>query len=127
MSTLKRYTRFFSKVLLLAGYFFLFATQFNSRFFSIANFFEYRHHSTLSVANSGHGTPPGLGIYNQDHNRGHLVLDKRYSVKHFVKLPFTSFPVESSFEIVAKIYYVPLKVYSSSDLPTNGLRGPPCA
>ncbi len=127
MSAPKKYTRFFSKVLLLAGYFLLFATQFNSRFFSIANFFEYRHHSALSAAKSSHGTPPGLGIYNQDHSRGHLLLDKRYSVKHFVKLSFTSFPVVSPFEVVARIYYVPLKVYSSSDLPTNGLRGPPCA
>lgn len=127
MTPLKSYIRFFSKALLLTGYFLLFATQSNPRFFSIANFFEYGHHSELSAAGGRQGPLPDPRTFTQSHNKAHLGLDKRYNAKHSIKLPFTSFPVVISYKIVARIYYVPLKVYSSSDLPTNGLRGPPCA
>ena len=125
MSQLKRYTWLLSKTLLLVGYIFLFSSQTNYRFYSAANFFDYHRASHLS-ANRG---SVAVNSYIPRHSKAYLGVDKRYSAKHFVKLPFTSFPVISSYEVVARIYYVPLKVYANpSDLlPANALRGPPCA
>jgi hypothetical protein len=124
MSLLKRYIGFLSRVLLLAGYLFLFLTQANYRFYSIANFFDYHHAGHLTTAKD----PVVSKSYVPARSNAHLGVDKRYAAKHFVKLPFTSFPAVTSYEVVARIYYVPLKVYASSDLfPTNALRGPPCA
>jgi hypothetical protein len=123
MIPVKKYIRFISKALLLAGYFFLFSTQTNYRFYSAANFFDYHRASHMAAVKGS----ADVSNYVSSPARIHLGVDKRYSAKHFVKLPFTSFPAIASYEVVARIYYVPLKVYSSSDLPTNALRGPPCA
>jgi hypothetical protein len=128
MSLANKYLRVASKALLLTGYLFLFATQFNHRFYSIANFVEYHCGGKLAA---DHGKTAGHGSLRQNlmatASKAHLGLDKRYSNKSYVKLPFTDFAVVPAAETVARIYYVPLKVYSSSLLPTNGLRGPPCA
>ena len=124
MTPVKKYIRFLSKTLLLVGYFFLFFTQSNYRFYSAANFFDY-HRASHMVAAKGSAD---VSHYVPSPAKAHLGIDKRYAAKHFVKLPFTSFPAIASYEVVARIYYVPLKVYASSDLlPTNALRGPPCA
>jgi hypothetical protein len=124
MTPVKRHIRFLSKALLLVGYLFLFSTQTNYRFYSIANFFDY-HRASHMVAARGSAD---VGSYMPGSNKTHLGVDKRYSAKHFIKLPFTVFTPIASYEVVARIYYVPLKVYASSDLlPTNALRGPPCA
>jgi hypothetical protein len=124
MSLPKRYNRFLSNAFLLVGYVFLFSSQTNYRFYSAANFFDY-HHASHIVPNRGSSEISG---YLPGPNKSHLGVDKRYSAKHFVKLSFTSFPAIASYEVVSRIYYVPLKVYESfSLLPTNALRGPPCA
>jgi hypothetical protein len=124
MTPVRKYIHFLSRALLLAGYFFLFSTQTNYRFYSAANFFDY-HRASHMVAARGSAD---LSNYVPSPAKAHLGIDKRYAAKHFIKLPFTSFPAISPYEVVARIYYVPLKVYASSDLfPTNALRGPPCA
>jgi hypothetical protein len=124
MTPVRKYIRVLSKALLLAGYFFLFSTQTNYRFYSVANFFDY-HRASHMVAAKGSAD---LSNYVPVRAKAHLGVDKRYAAKHFVKLPFTSFPAIAPYEVVARIYYVPLRVYASSDLlPTNALRGPPCA
>jgi len=124
MTPVKKHIRFLSKALLLVGYFFLFSSQTNYRFYSIANFFDYHHASHLAAAKGS----ADVSDFVPSHPKAHQGIDKRYSAKHFVKLPFTSFPAIAPYEVVARIYYVPLKVYSSSDLLlTNALRGPPCA
>jgi len=124
MTPVRKHIRFLSKALLLVGYFFLFSTQTNYRFYSAANFFDYHRASHIVTANGS----ADLSSYVPVRSKAHLGVDKRYAAKHFVKLPFTDFPAIASYEVVSRIYYVPLKVYASSDLlPTNALRGPPCA
>ncbi len=124
MTRTRKYIRTFSRILLLVGYFLLFSIQSNGRFFSAANFFDYHRASHMTAIK---GTA-GLTSYVPSPAKAQLRVDKRYAVKHFVKLPFTAFSPIASYEVVSRIYYVPLKVYASSDLlPTNALRGPPCA
>jgi len=141
MNLVKRYRVFLSKTLLVAGYILLFATQVNNRFYSIANFFEYHHNSRLTTA-GGEKFPSGNESRNGDkgrdktaalqinpgtRNAAHLGLDKRYSAKHFISLPSINAPVVASHEVIERKYALLLKVYSTSDLPTNALRGPPVA
>ncbi len=124
MTPARKYIRTFSRILLLVGYSLLFSIQSNDRFFSAANFFDYHRASHMAAIKGS----AGLNSYMPSPAKAHLGIDKRYAAKHFVKLPFTAFSPIASYEVVSKIYYVPLKVYSSSDLlPTNALRGPPCA
>jgi hypothetical protein len=125
MTPVRKHIRFLSKALLLVGYFFLFSTQTNYRFYSIANFFDYHRASHLLVTAKGSAD---LSTCVPSRIQAHLGIDKRYAAKHFVKLPFTAFSAIAPYKVVARIYYVPLKVCASSDLlPTNALRGPPCA
>jgi hypothetical protein len=124
MTPVKKYIGFLSKTLLLVGYFFLFYTQANYRFFSIANFFDY-HRASHMVAAKGSAD---VSNYVPSPAKAHLGIDKRYAAKDLVKLPFTYFSAIAPYEVVARIYFVPLRVYASSDLlPINALRGPPCA
>ena len=124
MTPVSKHIRLLSKALLLAGYVLLFSAQSNYRFYSIANFFDYHHGSHLATAKGS----ADLSSYTPGSTKAHLGIDKRYVTKHFVKQPFTSFTPVAAYEVVARIYFVPLKVYSSSDLlPINALRGPPCA
>jgi hypothetical protein len=124
MTPVRKHIRFLSKALLLVGYFFLFSNQGNYRFYSVANFFDYHRVSHMLTARGS----ADLSNYVPSRTTAHLGVDKRYAAKHFVKLPFTSFPAIAPYEVVARIYHVPLQVYASSDLvPTNALRGPPCA
>ena len=131
MTPVKKHTRILSRTLLIAGYFFLFATQFNGRFYSAANFFEYGHsRQSMAMAGKRISSPDrtaAVPAYKDTRNNAHLGLDKRYSAKQSVKLPFTDFPVIASYEVIRSIYAIPLKVYSTADIPTNALRGPPCA
>jgi hypothetical protein len=123
MATPNRYLRFFSRVFLLAGYVFLFATQFNHRYYSLANFVEYGRAPKMTSTGrtiAGHN-------FTALPNRAHLGLDKRFSVKHAVKHNFTDFTAAAPYTAVARLYCVPLKVYSSSLVTANTLRGPPCA
>ena len=124
MTPVKKHIQFLSKALLLLGYFFLFSSQTNYRFYSAANFFDYHRASHMAAAKGS----ADVSNYVPSPAKAHLGVDKRYAAKDFVKLPFTAFSPIASYEVVSKIYYVPLKVYASSDLlPTNALRGPPCA
>lgn len=126
MTPVKKYIHFLSKALLLVGYLFLFSTQTNYRFYSIANFFDYHRASHMVAASKGSAD---VCSYLPGPAKAHLGIDKRYAVKHFVKLPFTVFTPIASYGVISTLYYVPLKVYANSAdlLPTNALRGPPCA
>jgi hypothetical protein len=138
----KKYRVFLSKTLLVAGYILLFATQVNNRFYDIANFFEY-HHNTRLMAGGGNGHLTAGGgndrltavggkaaavqTYPDTRNAAHLGLDKRYAAKHFITLPSIDAPAVASHEVIERKYALLLKVYSTCDLPTNALRGPPVA
>jgi hypothetical protein len=123
MSTAYKYLRFFSRTLLLAGYILLFATQFNSRYYSIANFVEYGH--TVKMKADRHS--PCRNHFAATPNPAHLGLDKRYAARYAVSHDYTDFTPIAPYRTIARIYYVPLKVYSGSVLTANALRGPPCA
>ncbi len=149
MTPVKKYRVFLSKTLLVASYVLLFATQVNYRFYNIANFFEYHHNTRLTGSGNGLLTaggsddrlaavdgekfPSGAGKAmtvqtNPDTRKAaHLGLDKRYAAKHFITLPSIDAPAVASQEMIERKYALLLKVYSTSDLPTNALRGPPVA
>jgi hypothetical protein len=150
MTPVKKYRVFLSKTLLVASYVLLFATQVNYRFYNIANFFEYHHISRLTAGGGSERLTAGIGNErlttaggekfpsgagkatavqtNLDtRNAAHLGLDKRYAAKHFITLPSINAPVVASHEVIERKYALLLKVYSTSDLPTNALRGPPVA
>jgi hypothetical protein len=131
MIPVKKYRVFLSKTLLVASYVLLFATQVNYKFYNIANFFEY-HNNSVRAAGVGEKLPSGdkaaaLQINPDSRNAAHLGLDKRYAAKHFITLPSIDAPAVASPEVIERKYALLLKVYSSSDLPTNALRGPPVA
>ena len=126
MSTLrKRYQTRITRGLLLAGYLFLFAGQFNGHYFGIVNFFVFEQNDP------GAGLPKAvagtsLSLYDNCRRPAHLAIDKRYQPNqglhvqpiHAPRPPYNTF-IQSSFP-------VDISVYSSIQLPTNALRGPPC-
>jgi len=144
MTPVKKYRAFLSKTLLATSYILLFATQVNCRFYNIANFYEYHHSPRLMAGegndllmagggekllpgDKGRGKAAAPQINPDTRNAAHLGLDKRYAAKHFITLPSVDAPAVTSLEVIERKYALLLKVYSTSDLPTNALRGPPVA
>ena len=125
-----------ARLLLLTGYIFLFATQFNYRYYNAANFFVY-HPGTINVV--GQGAPGGtnLGIpkaahpqiYHDNAQRpAHLSVDKRFRFRVLIKPVFVCTPAPvPSYVIITRKALPPPVVYSTPDLPTNCFRGPPTA
>ncbi len=131
MATVKKYNRFLSKAVLLAAYVLLFAVQGNCRFYSVANFFDYHHDSRVGAVAAPHGVLAAKAVLLQsrlvNRNFVHLGMDKRFSAKDCYKLPETIYRLVVSAETIEREYALLLKVYSTADLPTNALRGPPNA
>jgi len=134
MMLLKKGNRNLSfRLLLLAGYLFLFATQINSRFYSVANFYVYGNNEQITA---DHQTNPDvasdksgrLAVSCSHSQKGlHLSLDKRFQIKSIIQ---PSFPVAAVFlseRVVERKFHTFLIVYSAAHLPVNALRGPPCA
>lgn len=123
------------RFLLMTGYLFLFATQVNYRYYSIANFFVY---GSITVSATGHSSsasplrktdrPTVCRIYRKaSKNANHLVVDKRFHGVDGVKVGAVFYQPVLSYREIERKYGILLQVYSSSDLPTNSLRGPPSA
>jgi hypothetical protein len=131
MLSIRKYHRFFAKSVFLAGYILLLAVQANYRFYNVANFFDYQSNSVRShlKAQSVSSTCKVTGCPKlaDTHNNTHLGMDKRYAAKGLFQLPVTGYLVIASPEAIRRKYRTLLKVFSSSHLPTNALRGPPCA
>jgi hypothetical protein len=129
MATFKKYSQFLSRTVLLAAYVLLFATQGNCRFYDVANFFDYHHGSRFTAVAGQNGAVAAKADVLQsrvvNRNSAHLGMDKRFSAKHFYKLPDNIYSLVVSAETIEREYALLLKVYSTSDLPTNALRGPP--
>ena len=136
MIAFKKGNKLVCKAVLLAGYLFLFASQFNYRYFSIANFFVYgnsavagRHVHASSFAqqpSQAHTTRP-VSLQDNRQRPSHLGIDKRFQVRDGIRVPQIRAPGLPSYTLVKPRFYSSLPVYSTSDLPTNALRGPPCA
>lgn len=134
--------------LLLAGYLFLFAGQFNYRYFTIANFYVYHSNSGISgiVQDAVGGRAmamatiihtvgavrrtelPAAAILHDNAQRpAHLGIDKRFSFRQGIRVPQIRAPAPPEYPVAKIRYYTPIPVCFSTDLPTTPLRGPPCA
>lgn len=126
--------------LLLAGYLFLFAGQFNYRYFAIANFYVYSGGSlsgvshlektntvVTTVATPAAAAQHTIALHNNSQRPAHLGIDKRYEFMHGIRVPQIRAPEVVYIEIVKARHYTPATVFISISLPTNALRGPPCA
>lgn len=148
MSRLQRgYQTLLFRSLLLSGYLILFAFQFNSRYFVIANNFVYGERAgdgpflTAGAYTGGkvngkaalllQGSPirsitgQGPVIRFSPHNPSHLAVDKRFSFNQAIRVPEIRGPAPlfSARARLPVLYFCPR--YYSSDLPANALRGPP--
>lgn len=138
MNTFKKGYRIAIRTLLLAGYVTLFASQFNGRYFSVANFYVYS-----SAAANGNATGPGrtmqASVTHRDNAQkparfidnaqrpSHLSVDKRFHFREGIRLPQVRAPGAPEYVLTTTRYYSHTPVYSSSGHPTIALRGPPCA
>lgn len=139
---LQRYRTLFGKGLLLAGYLFFFAGQFNGRYFTIANFYVY--HSDGMLSNTGARLSKAIGtattavtrtatgqhptaLQNNSQRPAHLGIDKRYQIQQGIRIPQIRAPGPNCFVLVKRHFYSFQQVYFSTDPPTCALRGPPCA
>lgn len=136
----RRYGTHISRGLLLAGYLFLFAGQFNCQYFIIANFFVYGKTNSASVKPSRHATPDRLSVnarnVMEQHSAvlpanteqpAHLAIDKRFQFKQAIRVPQIRAPGLTACIILHSRVPRTLSNYVSSRLSTNTLRGPPCA
>jgi len=112
-----------ARLLLLTGYLIFFSSQFNGKYYAVANFFVYKHGNTSVKTTQGSHT---LAYQVNAQRPAHLSLDKRFSFRTAIKPLFTEFaPLVPSYIIVSRKALPPPVVYSTPDLPTNALRGPP--
>ena len=113
------------RCLLLTGYLFLFASQVNCRYYSIANFYVYGNNKTIGRVNVDKQHP--ITILQSSKKPNHLGIDKRF---HRVDVFTVSTVFFSSvlFSTTIERGYGKLRhFYSSSDPPVLTLRGPPVA
>jgi hypothetical protein len=129
----KRYTNLAFKFLLVASYLFLFTTQFNYRYFSIANFFVYSG-STLNARTPTDFASP-LAKQEQHslfretaQKNSHLSLDKRFKSRDNAGIWFGPFLTAPYSRIIEREFHLPVPILVPSSLPlSNFLRGPPLA
>ncbi|HVU93662.1 MAG TPA: hypothetical protein VHE34_00490 [Puia sp.] len=133
------------RILLLAGYLFLFSLQFNSRYFAIANNFVYGQldgqpagvdsqlNRLCNISSTGiHqdiGNPkrPGHGVlvHFKSRNPSHLGVDKRFHFKQAILVPGIRGPDRTFFAPITTFISNYFPYHSSSELPVNAFRGPP--
>lgn len=141
----QKYHALFSKGLLLAGYLFFFASQFNGRYFTIANFYVYHGNGNSPVIAYGgvHGRVAyavtatavartaarqhPIALHDNSQRPAHLGIDKRYQGNQGIRIPQIRAPGVICFGIVKTHCYSFKQVYFSTAPPTRSLRGPPCA
>jgi hypothetical protein len=115
-----------ARLLLLAGYLVFFSTQFNSRYYDIANFFVYKRGNAVVKTTLTQQGNHGLNYHINAQRPAHLSIDKRFSFRSAIKPAFTDFaPPAPSYIIISRKALPPPVVYSNPDLLTNALRGPP--
>jgi|GEM_PF-1955821 hypothetical protein len=126
---------------ILIGYFFLFIAQSNYQYFDIANFFVYGHEAASSATGSQHENKAAtvvsdrqeqapqhsLALRSSQQHIGHLAIDKRYKFQQGLRIPPIRAPGLISYTFVRTRFCIPAPTFTSADLPTNALRGPPSA
>jgi hypothetical protein len=135
----------FTRGLLLAGYLFLLAGQFNYRYFTIANYYVYSHGGAVNgaggiaaLARTGdnvHAVNPDRSLPLQhpetlrDNTQrpAHLGIDKRFRFQHGIRVPQIRAPGVLYIDVVKTRFPSFAPVYFYTELPTLSLRGPPCA
>jgi hypothetical protein len=140
----KRYQAYVTRGLLLAGYLFLLAGQFNCRYFTIANFYVYGNgHSAnigadlarLDTVNGAAETTATqrstsqrpVALHDNSQRPAHLGIDKRYRFKQGIRIPQIRAPGVIYVDIVKTRFRSFTPVYFFTEPPTLSLRGPPCA
>jgi hypothetical protein len=135
----KRYQMMICRGLLLAGYLFLFASQFNYRYFRIANFYVYHANNVSGIARIvrtggeihvvNHNRPMPLqrpvALEDNTHRPAHLGIDKRYRFQQGIRVPEIRGPGQPFCASVTLLVSSYCSYYSSSSAPVNALRGPP--
>jgi hypothetical protein len=120
------------RCLLIISHLILFSTQFNGRYYHAANFFIYGNGGTSKGDLSAAASPlqkaqPPVEYRQNSHALSHLSIDKRFKFGNAIKPAFAGHPRRPSFVLIQKKIPAAAPVFSSSSLPTNALRGPPCA
>lgn len=112
-----------ARLLLLTGYLVFFGAQFNGKYYAVANFFVYKHgNASVKTTQSSHA----LAYHINAQRPSHLSIDKRFSFRAAIKPRFPEFtPPAPSYIIISRKALPPPVVYSTPDLLTNALRGPP--
>lgn len=141
----KRYQAYVTRGLLLAGYLFLFAGQFNYRYFTIANFYVYSNgrsantapglahlptanrRAETAVAQRSTGQQHSVALHDNSRRLSHLGIDKRYELKAGIRVPQIRAPGVLYVDIVKTRFPSFKPVYCSTLPPTLSLRGPPRA
>jgi len=120
------------RLLLLAGYLFLFATQFNYRYYAVSNFFVYGN-NTASVVGTANSASPlqkaerCLSYRSNTKRPSHLSIDKRFQFRDFIRVNTILAAPPVVYTLSQKKYFLLSPVCHFPDLPTNSLRGPPVA
>jgi hypothetical protein len=118
-----------ARLLLLGGYLIFFSTQFNGKYYDVANFFVYkRGNAVVKTPPIKRGVDHGLVYHDNTQRPAHLSIDKRFSFKS----AFKPARVEGTAPVLAYVIITrkalpPPVIYSTPDLQTNALRGPPTA
>jgi hypothetical protein len=128
-----KYTNWSLKPLLAIIYLLFFSIQFNSRYYSIASYFDYAGSPKIKAALASHVLPAGRSeqqvVYNNYiPNRSHLAIDKRYQGKRVIEAGPCQFRLNPPYyrELCVKFYSTDQDIISA-DLVITSLRGPPCA
>ena len=122
----KRYELYIARIFLLAGYFSFFSGQFNGHYFGIVNFYVFEHKGDAAGPQKAAVTTRVI-LHDNARQPAHLAVDKRFHFKQVVRIarihaPLPRYAGVSRHEVPALA-----SAYSSANLPTNGLRGPPGA
>ncbi len=126
---------------LLIGYLFLFIAQSNNQYFNLANFFvygreavssatgaQYKDKAANAVAAPEDRAPQhSLALQLKQERIGHLAIDKRFKFQQGLRIPPIRAPGAISYTFVRTRFCIPAPTFTSADLPTNALRGPPSA
>jgi hypothetical protein len=126
---------------LLIGYLCLFISQSNNQYFNFANFFVYGRDAASSAAGAKYKDKAAkavaapqvrllqhsLAFQPKQERIGHLAIDKRYKFQQGLRIPPIRAPGVISYTIVGTRFCIPAPAFTSADLPTNALRGPPSA
>lgn len=130
----RRHRNLIIKPLLTVSYLLFFAIQLNSRYFSIANFFNYSGKPSSTIASERSSAPGGIIAHRRVYKTStqgagtHLGIDKRFDSKDIVKtIFFCDQPVPSYTLVRGKFYMPDQDIIISADHPILTLRGPPCA